>query len=136
MKLVFSCSCQCLNEIPNFEKYGNSSSSMGIGHSFKVMSTSDILICMELCCKYSLCRSVDLNREQKKCRLNVRSSAEEPGLLVSSVNTHHIDKMHFPQVSRIRFEVNISVYPDTSVVSVGHTKSYPRFKREQAGRFF
>lgn len=103
MKLVCPCSCHCSNEIPNFKMYGNSKSSLGKGHSFKDLSISDKWLCMEFCCRYSLCRSVDLNRGQKRCKLNVRSAAEAPGLLVSAESTYHIDKINFPKVSRAKF---------------------------------
>jgi hypothetical protein len=119
MKLVYLCSGQCRNGIPNFKLYGNLNSALKAGLYFKDLSTADMWSCIQFCCSYPLCRSVDLNRKQKKCRLNVRSSVEEPGLLISSENTHHIDKADFPQVSRKEFEVihndNLSVVPINKV---------------------
>jgi hypothetical protein len=64
---------------------------------------------------------VDLNREEKICKLNVRSSVEEPALLVSSENTHHIDKKDFPQVSRIRYILtDLSVEFPCKIADIGH----------------
>lgn len=79
---------------------GQLDSSLGIGHTFLVYSTPSILVCMEWCHRLSMCRSVDLNRERSECRLNVKSSIQDPSLLRTTIGSIHVDKEKFPEVSR------------------------------------
>lgn len=79
---------------------GQLNSSLGIGHTFLVYSTTNILVCMEWCHRLSMCRSVDLNRERSECRLNVKSSIQDPSLLRTTNGSFHVDKEKFPEVSR------------------------------------
>nr|XP_022311369.1 kremen protein 1-like [Crassostrea virginica] len=73
-------------------------SSLGIGHTFKTFPTQSVLVCMELCISYPMCRSIDLNHENKVCRLQVKSSVTDPDLHVATPNTIHMDKEDFPKI--------------------------------------
>ncbi|XP_062579464.1 uncharacterized protein LOC134241427 [Saccostrea cucullata] len=96
LELLHLCNCGCQIGLPikqELDRY--SKSTIGTGHAFKVLSTSDLWTCLDLCSRFSMCRSVDLNRDQQTCRLNVRSAVEEPELLMASSDTSHIPKEDF-----------------------------------------
>lgn len=88
------------SDIPNLNTIRQMGSSLGTGHTFKVFSTPDLLVCMEWCHRLSMCHSVDLNRERSECRLNVKSSIQDPSLLRATNGSIHVDKEKFPEVSR------------------------------------
>ncbi|XP_056016884.1 uncharacterized protein LOC130053566 [Ostrea edulis] len=95
--LTHFCSSQCVDTRHlNFQRKENSS--IGDGHAFKILSNADIWLCMELCYKYTLCRSVDWDRDKTTCRLNVRSATDNPSLLVTKQRNIHVDREHFPEI--------------------------------------
>lgn len=86
------------SDIPNLNTIRQMGSSLGTGHTFKVFSTPDLLVCMEWCHRLSMCHSVDLNRERSECRLNVKSSIQDPSLLRATNGSIHVDKEKFPEL--------------------------------------
>ncbi|XP_078324259.1 uncharacterized protein LOC111119614 [Crassostrea virginica] len=95
--LAFIPKCRSLCSKPEIINFSPQGFSLGIGHTFKTFPTPSVFACMEMCISYPMCRSIDLNREIGECRLQVKSSVTDPGLLVSTPNTFHMDKEHFPQ---------------------------------------
>lgn len=87
--------CLGSSAIPNLDTIGHLYSSLGVGHTFLVYSTPNILVCMEWCHRLSMCHSVDLNRERSECRLNVKSSIQDPKLLKTTIGSIHVDKEKF-----------------------------------------
>ena len=96
--LAFLPECRCLCSKPELMNVSPKGSSLGLGHTFKTFPTQSVLVCMDLCISYPMCRSVDLNREKSVCRLQVKSSVTDPDLLVATPNTIHMDKEDFPKV--------------------------------------
>ncbi|XP_078339827.1 microfibril-associated glycoprotein 4-like [Crassostrea virginica] len=95
--LAFIPKCRSLCSKPEIINTSPQGFSLGIGHTFKTFPTPSVFACMEMCISYPMCRSIDFNREIGECRLQVKSSVTDPGLLVSTPNTFHMDKEHFPQ---------------------------------------
>ena len=108
--LAFIPECRCLCSKPEFINISPQGFSLGIGHTFKTFPTQSVLVCMELCISYPMCRSIDLNREKRVCGLQVKSSVTDPDLLVATPNTVHMDKEDFPKVS-IQKTLVIYFYP-------------------------
>ena len=113
--LAFIPECRCLCSKPEFININPQGFSLGIGHTFKTFPTQSVLVCMELCISFQMCRSVDLNREKRVCRLQVKSSVTDPDLLVATPSTTHMDKEDFPEVS-IQKTLVIYVYPSLNQV--------------------
>ena len=107
--LAFIPKCRSLCSKPEIINFSPQGFSLGIGHTFKTFPTPSVFACMEMCISYPMCRSIDLNREIGECRLQVKSSVTDPGLLVSTPNTFHMDKEHFPQVSIKKPACNILI---------------------------
>ena len=97
--LAFIRECRCTCSKPEIINLSPQGFSLGIGHTFKTFSTPSVLVCMDLCISYPMCRSIDLNRENGECRLQVKSSVTNPDLLVPTLNIVHMDKENFPKVS-------------------------------------
>ena len=97
--LVCLPACRCLCSKSELIDISPQGFSLGIGHTFKTFPTQSVLVCLELCISYPMCRSIDLNHENKVCRLQVKSSVTDPDLLVATSNTVHMDKEDFPKVS-------------------------------------
>ena len=97
--LAFIRECRCTCSKPEIINLSPQGFSLGIGHTFKTFSTPSVLVCMDLCISYPMCRSIDLNRENEECRLQVKSSVTNPDLLVPTLNIVHMDKENFPKVS-------------------------------------
>ena len=109
--LAFIPECRCLCSKPEFINISPQDSSLGIGHTFKTFLTPSVLACMEMCISYPMCRSMDLNREKRVCRLQVKSSVTDPELLVATPNTVHMDKEDFPKV---RIQKTFIIYSFTT----------------------
>ena len=106
--LAFIPECRCLCSKPELIDISPQGFSLGIGHTFKTFPTQSVLVCLELCISYPMCRSIDLNHEMRVCRLQVKSSVTDPDLLVATPNTVHMDKEDFPKV---RIQNVIYFYP-------------------------
>ena len=109
--LVFIPEIRCLCSNPELIDISPQGFSLGIGHTFKTFPTQSVLVCMELCISYPMCRSIDLNHENKVCRLQVKSSVTDPDLLVATPNTVHMDKEDFPKV---RIQKTFIIYSFTT----------------------
>ena len=70
--LVCLPACRCLCSKSELIDISPQGFSLGIGHTFKTFPTQSVLVCMELCISYPMCRSIDLNHENKVCRLQVK----------------------------------------------------------------
>nr|XP_022312727.1 putative fungistatic metabolite [Crassostrea virginica] len=98
LAIAFIPECRGLCSKPELMNVIPQGSSLGIGHTFKTFPTQSVLVCMELCISYPMCRSIDLNHEKRVCRLQVKSSVTDPDLLVATPNTVHMDKEDFPKI--------------------------------------
>ena len=109
--LAFLPECRCLCSKPAFINTSPQGFSLGIGHTFKTFPTQSVLVCIDLCISYPMCRSIDLNHENKVYGLQVKSSVTDPDLLVATPNTVHMNKEDFPKV---RIQKTFIIYSFTT----------------------
>ncbi|XP_061167448.1 fibrinogen-like protein A [Saccostrea echinata] len=93
LTLLQTCYSQCFDPktliISNYEN----SSVPG----FNLLNNAGIRMCMMVCNKFELCRSVDWIREKKICRINTRFATKNVSGLMTEGRTIHVDRENFPK---------------------------------------
>ncbi|XP_062571063.1 microfibril-associated glycoprotein 4-like [Saccostrea cucullata] len=86
---------QCLSFDPKTLIISNIENSSVPG--FHILTNTDIGMCMIVCNRFLLCRSVDWIREEKKCRLNTRFASRNVSDFMTKGRSIHVDRGHFPR---------------------------------------